>query len=318
MPRIKPAPGRTAAAVPVESDIEQADVPFQSDDTEVTEPEVKVTEEDASTAFQKQIEALRRSEKAQKDRAEQLIRDRDVALQQARERDEQINQLRQQNVESQTEAVASALAAAQAAADGAERDIAAAIEAGDTMAQAKAYRRLSKAEADIARLEDGKEAMEAQVKAPPPQEQRVNEQPRAPQLPPLAVQWLQNHPDYMKDSRKNAEVQHFHYKVVDEGHEAYSPEYFESLETHLGLRTADESEPEPVVQKQKVTTPMVSAPVSRDVPSSSHRPTKPGEVKLSAAQKEAAKASGITETEYAKQVLRLQNEKMNGNYSGGQ
>lgn len=323
MPRIRPPTvGRAAPAVPVEPVIEQTDVPFQSQETEVTEKETPaVVEEDASAAFQKQIEALRRSEQVQKERTEQLARERDEAVRKASEREDQISQLRKQNVESQTEAVESALAAAQAAAEGAERDIASAIEAGDPSAQAKAYRRLSKAEADIARLEDGKQAIEAEAKrAPSPEPIENQPQPKPQQLPKLAADWLKAHPEYIADPRKNAEVQHYHWKVVDEGHEPWSTDYFEALEVRLGLRDAPIEDPTHQIypiQEQR-TAPVVSAPVSREVPMSSSTARKPGQVTLSAAQKEAAKLAGITEAEYAKQVIRLQQEKMNGNYTGGQ
>ena len=58
---------------------------------------------------------------------------------------------------------------------------------------------------------------------------------------------------------------------------------------------------------------IVSAPVSRDIPSSNGT-RQSGVVKLTPAQREAAKVAGITETEYAKQYARLLEEKANGNY----
>jgi hypothetical protein len=124
--------------------------------------------------------------------------------------------------------------------------------------------------------------------------------------------------DYITDPRKNAKIQALHWDIIDEGHPAYSVDYFVSMETKLGMRKAsaeapvlEEHEDEPAPRSRS----MVSAPVSRDgVPSSSGE--KPGQVRLTAMQKEAAKIAGITEKEYAEQVLRLRGEKLNGNYGG--
>lgn len=64
---------------------------------------------------------------------------------------------------------------------------------------------------------------------------------------------------------------------------------------------------------------IVSAPVSRDTMGTgggSYGDNRPGRVTLSIAQKEAAKIAGISEKEYAENVLRLRAEKAEGNYGG--
>ena len=58
---------------------------------------------------------------------------------------------------------------------------------------------------------------------------------------------------------------------------------------------------------------MVSAPVSREAPSANGS-RQSANIRLTASQREAAKMAGISETEYAKQLQKLQKEKSDGNY----
>ena len=61
----------------------------------------------------------------------------------------------------------------------------------------------------------------------------------------------------------------------------------------------------------------MSAPVSRETSANGYGGgDRPGKVTLTPAMKEAAKVSGISEIEYAEQVLRLRKAKANGDYGG--
>jgi hypothetical protein len=65
----------------------------------------------------------------------------------------------------------------------------------------------------------------------------------------------------------------------------------------------------------------VSAPVSRETMANGgydRYGDRPGRVTLSVAQKEHARIAGISEREYAEQLIRLREEQKNGNYHGGQ
>ena len=137
-------------------------------------------------------------------------------------------------------------------------------------------------------------------------------------LPYRAKTWLRDHPEYLSNPRKNAKIQDLHYVVIDEGHEPYSQGYFESMETHLGMRqkeqivNEDNDDDDP---PQRTRPAMVSAPVSREAPSNGSG-DRPGRITLTVAQKEAAKIAGISEKEYAEQVIKLKEHKLNGNYGG--
>lgn len=78
--------------------------------------------------------------------------------------------------------------------------------------------------------------------------------------------------------------------------------------------------PEAPLQEPRNRSSLVSAPVSKETYANGSYDSygdRPGTVRLTVSQKEAARFSGLTEAEYALQVLRLREEKANGNYHGG-
>jgi hypothetical protein len=121
-----------------------------------------------------------------------------------------------------------------------------------------------------------------------------------------------------------------HQHAIQSGFADTSPEYFSFLENQL----ATLQRPAPAaslinemqqrvaqVQPQeqpKATRPRavpVSAPVSREVPSAGGGFRTPSRITLTLEQREAAKMSGVSETEYAKQLLRLRELQASGEYS---
>lgn len=285
---------------------------------EMAAEEVEEPQEDSALALQKQLDELKKSEEIQRNRAEQAGRDRDNAILKAREREVQINRFQKEAEISQFDAISSGLTAANAEAEKAQLDIENAISIGDTKSQAEAYRKLARAETNIARLEDGKFAIESRRIEEAAQPKQSNDPVGNSDLPDNAKTWLRDHPEYMSDRRKNARIQSLHYDVIDEGHRAFSTEYFQALEQHLGMKTsppwaAREEEPQ---QKIHQRTSIVSAPVSREATTSiSGTKSAP---RLTVLQREAAKTAGITEVEYAKQLQRLNEMKANGTYGDRQ
>jgi hypothetical protein len=62
--------------------------------------------------------------------------------------------------------------------------------------------------------------------------------------------------------------------------------------------------------RQPVNDRFVSAPVSRETTSwTGRREDRPGRITLSVAQREAARISGLTDVQYAQQLIRLREEK---------
>jgi hypothetical protein len=120
----------------------------------------------------------------------------------------------------------------------------------------------------------------------------------------------------------------FHNEAIQFGLADTSPQYFEHMENQLaalhsqqpataGAQLIDEmrarSAPEQPAPQPRQRTNIVSAPVSRDIPSSGQRQN--GTITLNAEQKEFARLSKISETEYARQLLRLRDMQLSGEYS---
>lgn len=295
------------------------------------EQEVVVAQQDnAADELKQQLDALRRSEQSARQQAVQATQERDQALQRAQQREYELSRSLKETSDSRLEAIQSGMATAEAEIEEAKKAFRMAAMEQDIEAQISAQERLAEAKANLVNLNNGKAAFEQQIKeaASQAQYQQQLRQQQAQQgdaldrtsLPDTAKRWLRSHPDYLTDNRKNAKIQALHWDVVDEGHQPFSDAYYESLEQHLGLRAkarqdsaveVEEHEEEEVERR-----PIVSAPVSRQAPSNSGTPRRAGDVRLTASQKEAAKMAGITEVEYAKQLVKMSQEKANGNYGG--
>lgn len=133
----------------------------------------------------------------------------------------------------------SGLAAAKAEADAAQEAFEAAFEAGDKKALSAAQRRISRAEADSAMLEQAKAELPSQPvkRAEPHQPQPANQtEAWISGLSGPSQTWVRNHMDFATDARKNAKVVAAHHDAVGEGITPDSKEYFEHLETFLGMK----------------------------------------------------------------------------------
>lgn len=294
------------------------------------QPEAKIAPQpdDNSEELKRQLEALRRSETTARQQAQQAAQQRDAAIRYAQEREVALSRSQKDASDSRLEAIQNGMAAAEAEVEEAKRAFRSAAIEQDIDAQVAAQERMAEAKANLVNLTNGKAAMERgiaeeqeRIKNQPPPQQQQQQQGDAldrTNLPQTAKNWLRSHPEYLTDSRKNAKIQSLHWDVLDEGHQPFTDKYYESLEVHLGLRAkprqeaAEEDEGD---VEQPVRKSVVSAPVSREAPSSSGNRT-PGTVRLTASQREAAKMAGITEAEYAKQVVNLHQAKANGSYGG--
>lgn len=146
-------------------------------------------------------------------------------------------------VETRKGSIDQGIAAAKADADAAESDYERAMNDGDFKAAARAQRRMASAEATIQRLDGAKEDIEVVKPAGKPATERRAAPQQVDQVEsyiskftPQSQAWLRNHRDYASDSTKNAKLITAHHVAVDAGLTPDSPEYFEAIETKLGLR----------------------------------------------------------------------------------
>lgn len=300
--------------------VEHEEVELASDQDVEIELEADEEEivEDPSIALQKQIEALRKSEDIHKKRAETYRQEAEQAKQATQEKTAEVGRSRKEILQSQFDAISTALAASQSEVESAKRDMRTAAANQDIEAQIEATERLTRAQANITKLEDGKVEIEQRLKVPDPE---LTAPQKAP-VPFHVQQWIKKHPDYLSDPEKNADIQYFHRKVIREGIDIDSEEYLPRMEVLLGLRqTEEEAEVEIPAKPAPKATPQrqapVSAPVSREAPSSPDG-DRGGVIKLTGAQRDAAKIAGVTEKVYAENLAKINKMKANGTYGGQQ
>lgn len=326
MPRLRPAPEPTAKKPPVDPK-EQKELQLEGTEPEGEgEEEIIVVEQqekpnEAELALMKQIEDLKKSEEFQRNQAEQFRREREEALRREREGATKLEQFQKDMQEQEEVAVGSALAAAKAEAEKALLDFKNALDAGDTAAQAEAMDKLTTAKANVQVLERGKDEIEQRKKAPVV---KIEERPRAPttaaelidtyQLPDDCKIWLKNHQQYVTDQLEAARLNVIHIQLLRRGLQPGHPQYLSEIEKGLKASeppgTDEGDEPQPQTRER---ASIMSAPVSREAPSSSGKRTTT-KVTLTPEQKEFAKIAGVTEVEYAKQLQKLDEAKQVGNY----
>lgn len=309
MPRLRPAPKeeeeveKVAAPAEPEAQVEEA----PEVEVEITEPEVK--QDDATLALKKQIEDLKRSEQVLRERNEQFAREREEALERARQREAQIQRVQKQAYDSEADAISSAIAAAQAELDKAELDIENAISIGDAKGQAAAIKRQTIAASNLGRLEEGKAAAEERAKAAPSTEGIDVIDTWG--LPSITTTWLKNNRHWLTDAEKFEDLKGYQWQAKKAGIQPHTKEFLQFIEDRMnGVPEPEVAVEEPVKPK----TPKVSAPVSREVPNSNGKRPASGKVTLTAAEVEAARISGISPEEYAKQKIRKQQMVDSGEY----
>lgn len=288
-------------------ELEKKESPARVETVEAREPE---PEDEGEVQLRKQLEEANRQV------AETRLREQD-AERRRQHAERSLHQVQQTSEQAQYDAILNAIGASQEAASSAKAEYRRAIEANEWDAATDAQERMTEAKTRLVQLEDGKAAYEMrleQIKNQPQQQQR---QPtvtefieRNDQFMPAEKDWLKKHPEVLTDPRKYTALQHHYYDAVKHGRG--SEAYFDHLETALGYRQSDERQPQ---RQQRASS--VQAPPSREVPSISGGHTSPTRITLSAAEREHAKISGVTELEYAKGKVEMEKRKANGNLQTG-
>lgn len=250
-------------------------------------------------------------------RAENDRKQREETDKVARQREEELVRYRQAHEQAQGEIVdgryqtiVNTIDAFRRDSELAKRDYATALANGDFNQVADAQTRLARAEAQIVQLENGKAQVEQQIENWKAQQAQQQQQPQQRamtpserfdtyigQFSPKAQQYLRQHPEFATDERLNRRLLRAHGEAVDEqGIVPDTEAYYRFLDDRMA----------PAVQapeRQRASSYRASppaAPVSRQ-PTSSGGYT--GTVTLSPAEREAARIAGVTEVEYARQML---------------
>lgn len=187
---------------------------------------------------------------------------------------------------------------------------------------------MSKNAAQLLNLENGKIAIETRPKR---EERRAAIQSNDPvealasQLAPQSAAWIRAHPEYARDPKKNAKMMGAHYKALAEDLAPNSAEYFAFVEKDLGIGHSDQRRDQQQDDDAGDDLPG-SRTVSRAASGTQRRqgdeppPAASGRnggsggsktVRLTPAQAEAAKISGLTPEEYHKSLQLVKNDPRN-------
>lgn len=286
-------------------------------------PEVRTAVEPADDDYDAEKELKRTRERAKTRREQNLEATVQTLTGFATQQANEAAAAKHEVTKSHLDTVSSALAQAEAEATAAEEAYAAAWAKGDGLGVAKAQRAISDATYRINTLKAGKDELETMVRQPPTAAQPpVNASlehnlARMTNLLPEEKDWIRQHPDSIEPANLN------HLRVAFEasqrkGLKRGTQDYFDFLSDRLGYEDdGGEQEETPVREpvRQPPERPRVSAPVSRN--GGNPQQLRPGQVMLTESQRQIAKATGVSEVEYARGVQRLLEEKSRGLYPSG-
>jgi hypothetical protein len=162
-------------------------------------------------------------------------------------------------------------------------------------------------------LETGKRDMETRPRQPafnpppppPPQTYQDPLEQIAQAVSPRSASWIRANKENLGNERALREMFRAHESAVDHGYAPDSDSYFQFVENRMGISESNQNRQQassaPV--QRKASPP--AAPVSR---SGNGTGSRPNVVRLSSEQQEMAKNLGMTNAEYAAQVVALRKE----------
>lgn len=202
-------------------------------------------------------------------------------------------------------AIENALANTEHERNDAKAALKAAYESGDFDAATEAQSQLSDIAIKAQRIKEGKAQLERRAEdakaAVDPVEQY------AARLTPQSAAWVRSHPEVVYNAGKQEELARAHYRALGQGMAADTAEYFQYMNEEMGYAAKAKSDDDLVVDTQTRQRAAPAAPVSRS--GSQDAPITRSQVRLSAAQREMAELCGLTDVEYAKNLLAIEREK---------
>lgn len=222
---------------------------------------------------------------------EQLAREQEEALSVARRLYAENQKLRSAYVSGEREYISTAQTNAQMEMDAARRAYREAYESGDTDGLLAAQEKLNIAQLKVMRAENLKETP-LQEPEDVVQIKREEYQPVQPDAKTRA--WQERNSWFGKDEEMTAAALGLHQKLVNNGVEAGSDEYYSTLDKTMRTRFSE------YFGEPKAKPRTVVAPATRS--------TSSNKIKLTQSQVQIAKKFGLTPEAYAKEVLKLENK----------
>lgn len=235
-----------ASTAPVEGGVAASVAPAVADTR--PQPETKADE----------LSELRQAlERANRERDEALVRaDNEARARAAASR--QVADTHNARLSAEELALNTALASTEAKIEQLE----AALEiAADAKTVAKLVREISREEVNRSDIKKSQRQLEAYKKAPPPRTPVPtgvidDGDPRLAQFSPVIKDWIKRNPRFLTDDAFNAKVMRAHHAALGEGKQPESEDYFDYVETKVGIRSKPQEEDgdDPVLSEASTTT----------------------------------------------------------------
>lgn len=286
---------------------EELDIVVEPADPVAQEPEIKVEKAEEKPrpviAPEDGIETLRRQLEAEK-------RLRLEAEHRANEAAQQAHSARGEVEDSNLHLINNAIGTLRRENDILKGNYRAALASGDYESAAEIQEGMSSNAAKLLQLENGKASMEAAPKREPPPVYQAPSDPVeafAATLSPRSADWIRRHPECVHDPRLTRKMIAAHNLVDADGIKADTDEYFSAIESIMGISSQRYEAPaeSPMsgassgAQRQSMPP---AAPVSR---SGTAAGTRSNVVRLTPEQREMAQMMGMSDTEYAKNLVEL-------------
>lgn len=253
--------------------------------------------------LQEQLEAAQAAQRTSDERAAKSERDANERVARA---EREAADARKRTAALEGDVINGGLSASQSERDSAKAAFKSAFEAGDANAMADAQSRMGRAEAKILSFESGAaeiaeraETEKTQVRQEPVRQNvDVNTAiDTAGNLLPAEKTWLKAHPDAFMPGPRNNELSVGYERAMKQGLVRGTDPYFEYLEEFMGYKS-----------NQDDRSISVQAPPSRQERGNDGRPSG-NRITLSPEQREIAKSLGVSEIEYAKNVIKFEEAK---------
>lgn len=259
-------------------------------------------------SLKQQLAKFQEGERQSQQEQIRLQQERDEARRAREEALAEAERIRAESKQSTKEFFGSAIDGAKAECEAAEMAFKAAYEQQDGAAIAKAHSRIARAEAKLLSLESAQANFDA---APAPTSRQQAPQghvqsdvlaqiDNAPNLLPKERTWLKQHPEAIIDAGRNQELGVAYMRAQRKGLERGSDAYFAFLDEFMGFGG---------MASGAASAAPVSAPVSRGTPSNGNGSGSSSRVHLSPEQRELARSMGLSDVQYAAQVMRLEGAK---------
>ncbi len=268
--------------------------PRRAADAEADIPEDEELEKH-SDSVQKRIKKLKFEYHEERRRKEEAEREREAAVQYAESQKNEAERLRKNLSEGEGVLVNEAKARVASELDSAKRAYKEAYEAGDTDAVLEAQMSLSKLQLEADRVENWKPAQRAvqdQSRTPAPA-------PRIPTPDRKAQEWVADNDWFQKDTGMTRYAMLVHEELLESGVDSTSDMYYSKINEAMRSRYPDRfSDVEPEVRQPQRKAGSVVAPGGRSTATSRNT------VVISSSEAAIAKRLGLTNKQYAAQVLK--------------